>query len=115
MEYTSIVHGKKSQCCEPLVVEGWVPIAVFSLVVTGTRSTGVLTGEGRAELAADGNIGREALRRCKVLIGNFVLPNNMSKKRGEELRKGNTPAGGTHWDRLTEDYGRRVGHGENMG
>ena len=80
MEYTSIVHGKKSQCCEPLVVEGWVPIAVFSLVVTGTRSTGVLTGESRAELAAAGNMGREALRRCSVLMGNFVLPNNMSKK-----------------------------------
>jgi len=54
------------------VVVGWVPIAEFSLEEGRTRSTGVLTGEGRAELAAAGNIGREALRRCNVLIGNFV-------------------------------------------
>ena len=40
----------------------------------------MLTGEGRAELVAAGNVGREALRRCNVLMGNFVLPNNMSKK-----------------------------------
>ena len=59
---------------------GWVPIAVFSLEVGGTRSTGVLTGEGRAELAAPGNMGREALRRCNVLIGNFVLPKHVKKK-----------------------------------
>jgi len=54
------------------VVVGWVPIAVFSLEVGRIRSTGVLTGEGRAELTAAGNIGREALRRCNVLMGNFV-------------------------------------------
>lgn len=40
----------------------------------------MLTREGRAELGAAGNIGRDALRRCNVLMGNFVLPNNMSKK-----------------------------------
>ena len=62
---------------------GWVPAVfwVFSLEVARTRSTGVLTGEGRAELVAAGNIGREALRRCNVLMGNFVLPNNMSEKK----------------------------------
>lgn len=60
-----------------------VPIAVFSLEVGGTRSTGVLTGEGRAEIAVPGNMGREALRRCNVLIGNFVL-SNMSKKNVEK-------------------------------
>jgi hypothetical protein len=81
-------HGKKrSQCWEPLVVVGCVPIAVFPLEVSRTRSTGVLTGEGRAELAAVGNIGREALRRCNVLIGNFVLPNNISKKTWGRVEK----------------------------
>ena len=84
MDYTSIVDGKKrSQCWEPLVAVGWVPIAVFSLEVGGTRSTGVLTGEGRAELAAPGNMGREALRRCNVLIGNFVLPKHVKKNEGK--------------------------------
>ena len=62
----------------------------------------MLTGEGRAEFAAAGNIGREALRRCNVLIGNFVLPGNMSEKAEVNLRKGDIPAGGAHWDRLTK-------------
>ena len=38
----------------------------------------MLTGEGRAELVAAGNIGREALSRCNVLMGNFVLPNSQT-------------------------------------
>ena len=62
---------------------GWVPIAVFrvfSLEVAGTRSTGVPTGDGRTELVTAGNIGREALRRCNVLMGNFVLSKNISEK-----------------------------------
>ena len=70
------------------MVVGWVPIAVFSLEVPRARSTGVLTGEGRAELAGAGIIGREALRRCNVLMGNFVLQINMFKKtwRRAEIR-----------------------------
>lgn len=46
----------------------------------------MLTGKGRAELVPAGNIGREALRRCNVLMGNFVLP-NMSKKKGRRAQK----------------------------
>lgn len=94
---------------------GWVPIAVFSLDVAETRSTGVLTREGRAELMAAGNIGREALRRCNVLMGNFVLPNSMSKKRGEELRKEYIPASGAHWDRLTKYWTKGGLCGKNTG
>ena len=46
----------------------------------------MLTGEDRPEFA--GNIGREALRRCNVLIGNFVLPGTCQKQsRGEESEK----------------------------
>jgi len=65
---------KRGQCSQPLGVVNWVPVAVFSLTrCTGDgRGCGVLTGEGRAEFVAAGNIGREALRRCNVLIGNFV-------------------------------------------
>ena len=61
------------------MVVGWVPRVVFSLDTDGTRSAGdgrlwgVLTGEGRAEFVSAGTMGRDALRRCNVLIGNFVL------------------------------------------
>lgn len=40
----------------------------------------MLTGEGRAEFEAADTIGRDALRRCNVLIGNFVLPEHIKQK-----------------------------------
>ena len=93
---------------------GWVPIAVFwvfSLEVARTRSTGVPTGEGRTELVTAGNIGREALRRCNVLMGNFVLPNNASEKAWRTAEKRHTGKWSTlaPADRILEG---REGYGE---
>jgi len=59
---------------------GWVLSVVFSpevdRILVGSagdgRFWGVLTGEGRAELVTAGGMGRDAFRRCSVLIGNFV-------------------------------------------
>ena len=64
------------------------------------RDRGVLTGDGLAELevAGDPDGGRAALRRCKVLIGNFVLHN----KDGQEGSEKNGE------DRLTDMWNRRA-------
>jgi len=54
---------------------GWILSVVFSPETVGSAADGRVWGvaaEGLAELVTAGNIGRDALRRCNVLIGNFV-------------------------------------------
>jgi hypothetical protein len=48
-----------------------------------------------------GSRGRDALRRCSVLIGNLVLCNALSGV-AITLRGGNLPAGRAYWDWLAK-------------